>query len=144
MLLVTADAAGRYLVGQGIFGMYEITERYLMVIVVFLGASSVYRGGALIRVTLFLDRIPNRLKLPIEYFNHFFSLFLILLFVIATVKKAHRMFVSGATMDFRGLPLWPAYAIIPVGLLLLAVVMVLDIPKISKGESGFLKGQDQE
>ncbi len=139
MFLVTADAMGRYFFNGGIFGAYEITEQYLMIIAVFLGMSYVYTGNAFIRVTFFIERIPPRLRLPIEYFNHFFSIGLVLFFIAASLKKAHRMFVTGAAMDFQGIPLWPAYSIMPVGLLFLALALLIDIPKIKKGESGFMK-----
>lgn len=144
MCLVATDAANRYLLGQSILGVYEFTERYLMVIAVFLATCCVYRGGALIRVTFFLDRVPRRLRLALEYFNHIFSILIVVFFIAATIKKAHRMFVSGATMDFRDIPLWPAYAIVPIGLLFLAIIMIIDIPRITKGETGLLKRENQE
>ena len=136
MFLVTADAVGRYLFNRGIFGAYELTEQYLMIVAVFLGVCYVYRGGALIRVTFFVDHLPARLRLVIDHFDQLFSILVTLVLVVASVKKAHRIYVTGATMDIGGgLPLWPAYLLIPVGLSLLTVAMALDLPKIKKGES---------
>jgi TRAP-type C4-dicarboxylate transport system permease small subunit len=144
MFLVTADATGRYLFNGSIFGAYEVTEQYLMVIAIFLGATTVYRGAAFIRVTFLVDRLPSSLRLPLDYFNHVFSFLLVVLFIVASIKKAHRIFVSGATLDFGAVPLWPAYTIVPLGLILLAAAMVMDIPNVRKGETGLLRESKPE
>jgi TRAP-type C4-dicarboxylate transport system permease small subunit len=144
MFLVTADAAGRYLLNYCIFGAYEVTEQYLMVIAIFLGATTVYRGDAFISVSFLVDRLPSSWRLSIAYFNRIFSVLLVLFFIAASVKKAHRMYVSGATMDFDAIPLWPAYTIVSLGLILLASAMVLDIPNVRKGKADFLTERDEK
>jgi len=144
MLLVTADAAGRYLFNYCILGAYEITEQYLMIIAIYLGVTTVYRGDAFIRVSFLIDLLPSSLRLLVDYFNHLFSLLLVLFFLAASIKKAHRTFVSGATMDFGEIPLWPAYTIVPLGLIVLASAMVLDIRNVKKGRAGFLKDNGNE
>ena len=59
MLLTSADALSRYLLNSPILGAYEITEKYLIVAMVFLGLSYAYRGGVFIRVTFLVDRLPR-------------------------------------------------------------------------------------
>ena len=62
MLLTSADALCRYLLNSPILGAYEITEKYLIVAMVFLGLSYAYRGGVFIRVTFLVDRLPPRVR----------------------------------------------------------------------------------
>ena len=62
MLLTSADALCRYLLNSAILGAYEITEKYLIVAMIFLGLSFAYRGGVFIRVTFLIDRLPRGWK----------------------------------------------------------------------------------
>lgn len=48
MCLTTADALGRYVFNWPITGAYEIIEKYLMTMTIFLGFSYAYREGFLI------------------------------------------------------------------------------------------------
>src|SRR4030043_204481 len=74
MLLTTADAAGRYLLNRPITGAYEITTNYLMVSAIFLAMTFAYRGGANIRVTFLVDRLPRMVKLIINHLGQIVSL----------------------------------------------------------------------
>ena len=56
--------------------------------------------------------------------------------VIATYQQALRTFEMHTTLsslDF--IPVGPAYVIVPVGLFFMSLAMLIDIPKVSKGES---------
>ena len=57
-----------------VFGAYEITEKYLMTAAIFLGLSYAYRGGAFIRVTFLVDRLPPSARLVANMFAHLVSL----------------------------------------------------------------------
>ena len=74
MCLTTADALGRYILNRTILGAYEFTENYLMVATVFFGICYAYHGGVFIRVTFFVDRLPEKAKLFLNYLAQFFSL----------------------------------------------------------------------
>jgi TRAP-type C4-dicarboxylate transport system permease small subunit len=130
MCLVTGDATSRYLLSRGIFGVYEITEQFLMVISVFLALSYTYRRGAFIRVTFLVDRLPPRMKAALNGFVHLFSILLSFVFLWASINKTARMLVNGANIEVWSLPLWPAYLVVSVGFFLLTLTMILDIPKV--------------
>ena len=74
MCLTTADAIGRYFFGRPITGAYELTEKYFMLVTIFLGIAYAYRGGAFIRVGILMDRMPRKVKVPINYFGQIFSI----------------------------------------------------------------------
>ncbi len=139
MCLTTFDAAGRYLFNHPISGAYEITESYLAVATVFLGIGYAYRGGAFIRVSFFVDRMPKGVKLMLNYFVQVFSILLSISFLIATTLQAYRKFASGITLSFLPFPLWPAYIIVFLGFFFTTLLMVLDLWRIRTGESDLFK-----
>ena len=135
MCLVTADAAGRYLFNRPIAGADEFTEKYLMVATVFFGVCYAYRGGAFIRVSFLIDRLPLQMKIALNYFVQTISVLLGIMFVIATVKRAILAFVDGTTMIVIPVPLGPAYVLVPIGFFLLSLLLILDFPRIKIGKS---------
>jgi TRAP-type C4-dicarboxylate transport system permease small subunit len=139
MCLTTIDAVGRYIFNRPISGAYEITERYLAVATVFLGICYAYRGGAYIRVSFFVDRMPPTVKLALNYFVQVFSILLSLAFLIATAYQAYRKFSSGITLGFLPFPIWPAYGLVSVGFFFTTLLMILDLWRIKKGESDLFK-----
>jgi len=66
MLLTNVDVILRKSAGFAIPGLYEITEDYLMVALVFLSISYVQKKGGHVRVTLFLKYIPKRFLFTIN------------------------------------------------------------------------------
>ena len=61
MLLTTFDLLARKFADYSIPSLYEFTEDYLMVSLVFLTVSYVYTQGAHVRVPLLEQRLPRRL-----------------------------------------------------------------------------------
>lgn len=140
MCLTTADVIGRYIFNRPIAGAYEITERYLMVATVFLGILYAYRGGAYIRVTFFVDRLPRQVRLALNYFVQVFSILLSLFFLMATIYQVHRSFASGVTLSFLRIPVWPAYIIVSLGFFFTTVAIVIDLWRIKTGKSDLFQG----
>jgi TRAP-type C4-dicarboxylate transport system permease small subunit len=135
MILTTLDAAGRYLLNRPITGAYEITANYLMVAAIFFGASHAYRGGAYLRVTLLVDRLPRAVKIYVNYFVQVASVAYGFALVGATTKHALSNIASGPTLSSIDFPLGPAFLLAPIGLLLMSLLMLFDIRKVRKGKS---------
>lgn len=116
---MVVDVALRYLVGSGVSGMIEYAAT-LMVVVVFFGLAQGQRRDEHVGMSFVVDRLPRtpRHVLPI------IGLVVMGVFVawmtVETAEAAWRSYRSG---EFRfGLvrvPLWPAKASVPIGLLLL-------------------------
>jgi TRAP-type C4-dicarboxylate transport system permease small subunit len=141
MLLTSFDAFSRYLLNRPILGAYEITEKYLMVAAIFLGLSYAYRGGAFIRVTFLVDRLPPAAKLVANLFAHLVSLAFCLVFLGATAQQALRALSDATTLSALPVPVGPAYCLVPLGFLAMAVLMLIDLPRAKSGKA-FLFGQD--
>jgi TRAP-type C4-dicarboxylate transport system permease small subunit len=139
MVLTTADAMGRYLFNFPITGAYEVTEKYLMLVAVYLGASYTYRGGSNIRITLLVDRLPGGIKMGLNLFAQIFSICYGFLLVIPAVQTVLRAYQQKITLSSSNLPLWVSYVAIPVGLFLMALFMLRDLPRVRAGKSALFR-----
>jgi len=135
MLLTSADAMSRYLLNRPILGAYEVTEKYLMVAAIFLGMSYAYRGGAFIRVTFLVDRLPRGAKLAADLAAHLVSLAYCLIFVVATGLQAWRAMGDATTLTTLPVLIGPSYLFVPVGFLALSVMMLADLPRVRQGRA---------
>jgi TRAP-type C4-dicarboxylate transport system permease small subunit len=141
MLLTSFDAFSRYLLNRPILGAYEITEKYLMTAAIFLGLSYAYRGGAFIRVTFLVDRLPPFARLVANLFAHLVSLAFCLVVLGATGQQALRALSDATTLSTLPVPVGPAYCLVPLGFLAMAVLMLIDLPRVKSGKA-FLFTQD--
>jgi len=139
MVLTTADAIGRYLFNFPITGAYEVTEKYLMLVAVYLGASYTYRGGANIRITLLVDRLPREVKLGLNIFAQVVSTGYGFLLVIPAMQALLRAYQQKITLSSSNLPLWVSYVAIPLGLFLMALFMLRDLPRVRTGRSALFR-----
>jgi TRAP-type C4-dicarboxylate transport system permease small subunit len=135
MLLTSADALCRYLLNWPILGAYEITEKYLMVATIFLGLSYAYRGGVFIRVTLLVDRLPPPLRRLADQLAHILTLVYCLLFVVASGQQAWLALDDDTTLTTLPILVGPAYLLVPIGFLALMVMLLIDLPRVRKGDA---------
>jgi TRAP-type C4-dicarboxylate transport system permease small subunit len=142
--LTTADAGGRYFLNRPITGSYEITEKYLMVASVFLAVCYAYREGANVRVTFIVDRLPPRVKLPVNYFAQIFSILYSVFLLVATIPHTLKVIADGLILSILDIPLGPAHMIVPVGLFFMSLRMLLDFWQVKKGKSGLFKELEEK
>jgi TRAP-type C4-dicarboxylate transport system permease small subunit len=143
MCLTTVDAVCRYLFNSPITGAYEITEKYLMLIGIFLGMSYTYRGSGLIRVTILMDRLPSAVKIPINLLAQLFSIVYCALLVVGTYQYASRLYDHGTTLgSLYYLPQWIGGAFIPLGLLLMGLFLLKDLPRVRRGTSALFREEE--
>jgi TRAP-type C4-dicarboxylate transport system permease small subunit len=142
MCLTTTDAVGRYFFSRPITGAYELTEKYFMLITIFLGVAYAYRGGAFIRVGILMDRMPMKVRVPINYCGQIFSIIYGAVLVIASIQQLVRTLHHGTTLaSLPSIPLWPGIIVIPVGLLLMCLLMLFDLPRVKKGKSALFQDE---
>jgi TRAP-type C4-dicarboxylate transport system permease small subunit len=144
MALTTADAAGRYLLGSPVTGANELTEKYLMPAMVFLGLGYAYRGGIFIRVTFAADRLPAKLKLWADYASQLISILFCLVLIVASLQQAVRVVGNGTTLSTLEVPLAPAYFLVPLGLAVLVLMMLFDLPRVASGKSRLFKEESPD
>jgi TRAP-type C4-dicarboxylate transport system permease small subunit len=139
MILTTADAIGRYLFSLPLAGAYEVTEKYLMIIAVYLGASYTYRGGSTIRITLLVDRLPHGVKMVLNVVAQVFSICYGFLMVVPAIQSVIRVYDQKITLSSPHLPLWVPYTTIPIGLFLMSLFMLRDLPRVRSGGSALFR-----
>jgi TRAP-type C4-dicarboxylate transport system permease small subunit len=135
MLLTSADAVLRYTLNQPIVGAYEFTEKYLMVAAIFLGFTYAYRGGAFIRVTFLVDRLPRPLKAAANWCAYLVSAGCCLLLVYASVLQAIQAMSDRTTLATLPILVGPSQLFVPVGFIALLVLMLLDLRRVTNGEA---------
>ena len=140
MLLMTVDAAGRYLFNRPILAAYELTTNYLMVAVIFLALPYAYRQGANIRVTFLVDRLGPTPRLVIDHLVQVISILYCAALVVATAQQARHVLSTGTTFATLDLPLWPAHVVVSAGLFLTTLMMLVDLGRVRTGRSSLVAG----
>jgi TRAP-type C4-dicarboxylate transport system permease small subunit len=141
VLLTSADALGRYLFNYSLEGAYQITEDYLLALLVFLVLGYSYRSGAHIRVTLLTDRLGERTRLVLAYVAQVVSAACGAVLSYATFMQTVDMFHRGSRASgLLDYPLWPAYAAVFIGCLMMTLLMIADIARVKDGTSGLFGG----
>lgn len=141
MLLTAADAMGRYLFNAPIIGAYEVTEKYLMVALIFFGLAHAFRGGVFIRVTFFINLLPRSLRLAADYLAHAVTVLYCAIILHATGEAALRALQDHTELATVPIPAGPAYVIVPVGFLALTIAILIDVTRISSGASQLLRDE---
>jgi TRAP-type C4-dicarboxylate transport system permease small subunit len=122
MLLTTADLLSRKFLDYSFPSLYEFTEDYLMVGLVFLTVSYVYIQGGHVRVTLLEHMIPTRFLRPWTKLHQAMALILFALVAVKGWEAAMRAWefneMSNSAMPY---PLAPSLLMVPIGCSLLCL-----------------------
>jgi TRAP-type transport system small permease protein len=135
-VLTTIDVFFRKVTHQSIPSLYEITEEYLMVAIVFLALSHVYKIGGHVRVTMVADRfIPAPLMavinkvLNLMYLGFFGFMAYQCYLAAAQAWEFHE--VSSTLLAY---PIAPALFMVPLGAFLVCLRILQTILTQSQGE----------
>ena len=116
MLLTVADVILRKFTSHSIPSLYEMTQDYFMVALVFLSISHVYRIGGHVRVTLFQGIIPRPLRTPV---NKGLEVLMLVFFVLLTwagwSAAAEAWEYREVSSSLLAYPLAPALMMVPLG-----------------------------
>jgi TRAP-type C4-dicarboxylate transport system permease small subunit len=134
--LTTADAGGRYLLNWPISGAYELSETYLMPILFYFAICYGYRKGVNIRVTFMVRHLPPRVKLGVNYFVQVVSILYGVCLFIAGGVYTYQRFGEILILPEFNVPLWPAFAVVPVGVFFMTLRMGMDLWQVKSGKSG--------
>jgi TRAP-type C4-dicarboxylate transport system permease small subunit len=116
MLLTNADVVLRKTVNQAIYGLYGITEEYLMVALVFLSISYVYSKGGHVRVTLFEKYIPKSAKMILDKILEIMALAYFILLAVAGWQATFEAWeYNEISSSGLGYPLAPAIFMVFLG-----------------------------
>lgn len=127
MVLTTADAIMRYGFNKSIIGAYHFSEKYLMVIIVFLSMSYVMKLKGHIQIDLFTDRMPVKIN------NIFQVIYSILGAIFMFLIGYQSMLVTSEAFIFKytstGLipwPTWLSWIWVPIGAYLFTIRLIFN------------------
>ena len=125
MILTSFDVFARKIFDYSIPSLFEFTEDYLMVALVFLSLSYVQKMDGHIRVTLLVRFIPRVLRKPLDVVLNLAALILFLLIMVRGWENAVSAFQFGeVSASVLAYPLGPALLLVPIGCALLCVRLV--------------------
>jgi TRAP-type C4-dicarboxylate transport system permease small subunit len=139
MFLTTFDVLARKLFDYTIPSLYELTEDYFMVMLVFLSISWVYYKGGHVRVTILEKYMPEGLKVPLEKILKVPALVLFLLITVKGWEVGVRAFEFGeVSSSVLAYPLAPAFFMVPLGSAFLCgrIIQSFFLPSEKKEEHG--------
>ena len=125
MLLTTFDLLSRKFLDYSIPSLYEFTEDYLMVSLVFLTISYVYAQGGHVRVTLFERHLPRRFRVVWEKLHQLMALLLFLFIAVKGWDAAVRAYeFNEMSNSILAYPLAPALLLVPIGSTMLCLRII--------------------
>ena len=120
-LVTTHAVVVRYFLRQPTIWQTETTI-YLLMFVTFVGAAYGLRHHAHVGVDLLIDKVPTRPQLAVRILTALACLAVVLVVMWTSYQNWHEayLFDHRSSTAFR-FPLWIAYAILPLGMLLVAL-----------------------
>jgi TRAP-type transport system small permease protein len=121
-MYIFLDVMGRYIFNHPLVGALEITEDYLMVIVIFFAISYTFTRNGHVSVELFDKFMSVHVKKIILKLVHLIGLVYILLITGQGYKQMVNTYTSGSlSKSSLAYILWPAYLILVLGSALLCI-----------------------
>ena len=127
MLLVTIDVILRNIFSSSIPGSYEISEKYLMPLIIFPILYYVYNSNSLPNMDFILTKLKLKIRNIVQIITYSIE---ILIFIALTIFSWQKAIVStNELLAFpaagKMLPLYPFYYLVPLGFGLLAIGVLL-------------------
>lgn len=120
LILISADTLGRYVFNSPITGTYEIVTMYLFAGVVFFGLSNGLKEKSHISVSVVVDMLPCKIRKVVSAITNIIMLaFFAALFYVSWLMTYEALVIREYYYGAVSFPLFPAYAILPIGCLLM-------------------------
>lgn len=139
-MMTVADVASRYLLGQSILGVTELSS-LLLVAIAYLGLAAAERDGRHVTVSLVEERLGRKQRAALSALRCALIVFVAAVFLFGMYTVLNLSMVrQETTNDIMRIPTWPARLIILVSFGLFFLVAIL---KEVKRLRNFLVGGDR-
>jgi TRAP-type C4-dicarboxylate transport system permease small subunit len=126
MALTTADVVARYLFNAPILGVFEITEFMVLILIFsFLGYAQSVKSH--VSVELLVARLPKRIQVYIDLFDHAVCLMLMALITWMGFERALDLKEVGEASTNLGIPRYPFVFFLVLGCAVLSVEYIRDL-----------------
>lgn len=136
MVMTVADVIRRALTDKSIPGVIEIAPLFLLGAVA-LGLAQAETAGTHVRTSLVTDRLPHRLRSALRSVGYAACIYILLWMAKLSYERAIDAYDNNdTTAGFESIPTWPARALVPIGLVLWAFVLVVRLLDDLRGVRG--------
>lgn len=132
-LLVSFDVLMRYFLNEPQLFVDELSS-FLLVAVVFLGTGPTFYKSGHIRVDLITSRLKPKTQSRLRVITLFLGIALLGVIIYETMVSTVAAFQTGRASAVMVYPLWTAMLFIPLGLILMAFFMGVEMVKAVKGK----------
>lgn len=127
MIAVVADSGGRYFFNAPISGVYEISEFYFMISIVFLALAHTQRQKGHVRVRLLIERMPYRWRVALDVFFYLAAAVVFACITYVTARNGWDNIVhSRWTTGVVQIPTGPSWLIVSAGSGVFTIRLVFD------------------
>ncbi|CCK79715.1 MULTISPECIES: TRAP transporter small permease subunit [Desulfobacula] len=127
MLTISYDVVMRYAFNSPTTWSFEV-NRYMLIMVVFIGAAWTLPAGGHVTVDIATERIPERKRIVLDIITSFMAGTYVLIFLIQSVVFTYDALEHNVrSTEYLAWPLWPIRAFLVVGAALLFLEYILRI-----------------
>ena len=109
------------------FTIGEEIARYLMIWCAYSGAAYGFRHFSHVGVVVFADMFPQKIQPAIVKIRHFLTLVVLALLLVFSCMQLEKYITKGQLSTAMRIPMWIAYIIIPVSMLLSIIHVIFII-----------------
>lgn len=133
MLHAVANALTRSFLNQPLEGTLEYVGNWYLPIVILLGLVVAQQGGEHIEATLLWDKMPDGVQREFQALIHLVTIVFSLIVAWYSYVRAYDAYLLGETAGVSGVPVWPVLFVVPIGFLLYAIQVTLDVVDVLLG-----------
>ena len=136
MVLLFVNVVGRYLFNHSLHFAEDI-GRYLLIVVIYLGLSYCVKTNSHVRVEICMSLYPPKVRPFIDIIGDVIWVLYCAFIVVVSAKYTLHYYDLNSMIASLRFPIWPAYAMIPLGHFTMGLRVVLGL--ISKTQTLFTK-----
>lgn len=125
MLMIVAEILFRFLFKQSIPGVIEVTE-FMMITLAFFGMGYTALRKGHLTVDLVTEHLPRRVQVVLNVFTGLLCLAVVFVMAWQAALQVGAMHESGETTGVLGMPYYPMFLLVAVGVFLFLLVLLAD------------------
>lgn len=134
MVIIAIDVFLRNVLNSSISGNYELIQKYLMPLAVFPAMAITYSSGIMPRLDMIVEKLSLKIQNGIHMIISLIDFLIMVLLTFYTWNYAMQALEAKVTFPAGGAmyPLYPILFIVPIGFVLLAIEILLNMKPSTK------------